>query len=85
MNTIVSLLIVPVLLALLYFLLPAGVFPVWVHTGITDAGGYLKGLNDLFDVNYMLTAMGFVILFEIVILTWRGVRWLFNMITGAGA
>jgi len=86
MNLLLAILILPVVFALLYFVLPAGAtFPAWVHAGAVGVGGYLKVINAFVDVGHLFIALAFIVALEVVILIWKGVRYTLNLVHGSGA
>jgi len=81
---IIKILVIPAFLALLYIVLPAGAtLPAWLHTGAVAVGGYIKGLNYIFDTHHLFVALATVVVLEIIIGIWKGTRWLIHLFTGS--
>jgi len=84
---IVAILLSPVIVALILYVLQnagyiSGTFPTWIHTAAADAGGYIKGLNYIFDTGELFIALTIIVGLEAVILVWKSIRWYIGLLRG---
>lgn len=62
--------------------LPDYVLPGGASAAISTAGGYLAGLDEILPVFTILAIVGLIFVVELAILTYKGIKWIYNKIPG---